>query len=355
MKPENKVFAKPDSLQGYTSRYTELSYLDDVLRVGICLLNYMNLHRKFSRPVLLSALVLTLSACGQHSDKAVATQVAAKVGSEEISVHQINQVLANANTKDAAPEAVQKMSREVLEKLIDQQLAISQATEKKLDRTPEVVAQIESAKREILSRAYVQQLVSAIPKPGIDAAKTYYTEHPHLFAERRIFNLQELIVPMQPDLPAQLSAFASAGKSMEDIVAWLKAHDIKFTGGGATKSAEQIPMELLEKLQKLKDGQTLVAQTPQAMTLIRIASSKTVPVDEATAMPRIEQFLSNQRANDTVASNMKTLRKSAKIEYMGDFAKDAAALAAEAASAASAAAAAEQPKNTLEKGIAGLK
>ena len=317
----------------------------------------MNIHSKVSRPLLMTALALTLAACGQHSDKTVATQVAAKVGSEEISVHQINQVLASANTKDATPETVQKMGREVLEKLIDQQLAISQATEKKLDRTPEVVAQIENAKREILSRAYVQQLVAALPKPGIDAAKKYYADHPQLFAERRVFNLQELVVPMQKDLQEQLSTFANTGKSMEEIVAWLKAHDTKFTGGGATKSAEQIPMELLEKLHKLKDGQTLVAQTPQAITLIRLVTSKTVPVDEATALPRIEQFLSNQRANETVATNMKALRKSAKIEYMGDFAKDAAAVAAEAASAASAAAAAatEQPKSTLEKGIAGLK
>jgi EpsD family peptidyl-prolyl cis-trans isomerase len=317
----------------------------------------MNLHRKFSRPVLLSALALALTACGQHSDKAVATQVAAKVGSEEISVHQINQVLASANTKDATPEAVQKMSREVLEKLIDQQLAISQATEKKLDRTPEVVAQIESAKREILSRAYVQQLVSALPKPSEEEIKKYYADHPQLFAERKIFNLQELIVPVQTGLAEQLGTFANAGKSMEEIVAWLKAHDIKFSGGGAAKPAEQIPMELLDKLQKLKDGQTLMAQTPQAITLIHIASSKSVPVDEPTASPRIAQFLGNQRANEAITNNVKALRKSAKLEYMGEFAKDAAAVAAEAASAASAAAAAatEQPKSTLEKGIAGLK
>jgi hypothetical protein len=162
---------------------------------------------------------------------------------------------------------------------------------------------------------------------------------------------------MQTGLVEQLGTLAKGGKSMEDIVAWLKAHDIKYNGGGATKSAEQIPMELLDKLQKLKDGQTLMAQTPQAITLIHIASSKTAPVDEATALPRIAQFIGNQRANEAVSNNMKALRKSAKLEYMGDFAKDAAAVAAEAAAAASSAAAAatEQPKSTLEKGIAGLK
>ena len=40
---------------------------------------------------------------------------------------------------------VDKLRREVLEKLIDQQLAVSQAEESKLNRSPEVVAQIDGS------------------------------------------------------------------------------------------------------------------------------------------------------------------------------------------------------------------
>ncbi|WP_158558926.1 EpsD family peptidyl-prolyl cis-trans isomerase [Rhodoferax lacus] len=307
--------------------------------------------------LLASAMAFGLVACGKSEDKKVATQVAAKVGSEEISVHQINQVLNNANTKDATPDTVKKMSREVLEKLIDQQLAISQATEKKLDRSPDVVGQIESAKRDILARAYVQQLVASLPKPTAEEAKKYYAEHPQLFSERRVFNVQELIMPNQEGLAEQLGTLNKAGKSTEDIANYLKGKDIKFNGGAATRTAEQIPMDLLNKLQPLKDGQSLLAQTPQTITLIHLASSKTVPVDEATALPRIEQFLGNQRANEAIASNMKGLRQSAKIEYMGEFAKSDAAPAVSAAASqpAPAAKAEDQNKATLEKGIAGLK
>ena len=309
--------------------------------------------------LLTSAMALGLGACSKHDDNKVATQVAAKVGGEEISVHQINQVLNNANTNGATPERVQAMGREVLDKLIDQQLAIAQATEKKLDRTPEVVAQIEAAKRDILARAYVQQLVSALPKPTADEARKYYSEHPQLFAERRIFNVQELIMPAQEGLAEQLGTMNKAGKSTDEVIAYLKAHDIKFNGGAATRSAEQIPMDVLTKLQDLKDGQSLLAQTPQAITLIHLTSSKTAPVDEATALPRIQQFLANQRANETISANMKALRQSAKIEYMGDFAKAEGQAAPVAAAAASQAAtsdkAQDQSKAALEKGIAGLK
>ena len=309
--------------------------------------------------LLIGAMAISLAACGDKGDKKVATQVAAKVGSEEISVHQINQVLSSANTAGATPQAVQTMSREVLEKLIDQQLAIEQSNEKKLNRSPEVVAQIESAKRDILARAYIQQLVSGLPKPTPEEIKKYYDDHPQLFSERRIFNLQELIVPNQAGLSEQISTLVNAGKPMEEIANWLKAHDVKFSGGSATRAAEQIPMELLNRLQKLKDGQSLVAQAPQAITLIHLSASKTAPADEASAMPRIAQFLSNQRASEAVAANMKALRKSAKIEYMGEFAKTDATAASTPAPAPSASASAptaeDQKRSDLEKGIAGLK
>jgi hypothetical protein len=226
------------------------------------------------------------------------------------------------------------------------------------------MAQLDAARRDILARAYVQQLVSGIAKPSAEEVKTYYTEHPQLFSERRIFNVQELIAPAKPGLAEQLGTMAKSNKSMDEIATWLKSQDIQFNGSSATRAAEQIPAELLLKLQPLKDGQSLLAQTPQAVTFIRIASSKTIPIDEATAAPRIQQFLSNQRGNEAIAANMKALRKSTAIEYVGEFTKPdptvaapvaAAAAAQPVASAAASAKVEDQAKATLEKGIAGLK
>jgi EpsD family peptidyl-prolyl cis-trans isomerase len=315
----------------------------------------MKLSSKTAASILITTFILSLSACGQHSDKVAATQVAAKVDGEEISVHQINQVLATTNTAGATTQAVQGMSRDVLEKLIDQQLAIEQANEKKISRTPEVIAQIEASKRDILARAYLQQLISTLPKPTPEEVKKYYSDHPQLFSERRIFNFQELTVPVREGLAEQLDAIANSGKSMDDVVTWLKSHDDKFSGGGATKAAEQLPMDLLGKMQTLKDGQNLVIKNSQVITLIHLASSKYVPIDEASAAPRIAQFIANQRASEAVSTNMKALRKAAKVEYLGDFAKDPATVAAAAEAAASAAKAETQPKSSLEKGVAGLK
>ena len=315
-------------------------------------------------------VALLLSGCGNKDDKKVATQVAAKVGSEEISVHQINQVLSRSNTAGVTPQVAQAMRKEVLEKLIDQQIAVAQATENKLNRSPEVVAQLEAARREVLARAYIQQLASALPKPTVDETKKYYADHPQLFSERRIFNLQEILIPAagSSDTLDQLRSLVAAGRPIEEIAAQLKSRDVKFGGGSATRAAEQIPLELLPKVHALKDGQISLIENAQGFTVLKVVSSQSAPINEASALPRIEQFLSNQRGGEAVMKNIKELRAKANISYMGDFALAAGAAGtatplqatatAAVPSSPMASAAVQTPaasSDAMSKGVAGLK
>lgn len=325
-----------------------------------------NLPSRITRSMLSGALALVLVACGDKVDTPVATQVAAKVGSEEISVHQINQVLQRTNNNAASPEAAKALSRDVLEKLIDQQLAVDQAVEAKLHRSPEVVTQIEAARREILARAYMQKLAAALPRPTPEELKAYYKEQPALFAERRVFNVQELVVPKTPandaaNVTAELQGQSAGGKSIEEVAAWLKSKDIQFGGGRATRTAEQIPLELLGQLHALKDGQSMVFDTPLATTMVRVMASQQVPVPEADALPRIDQFITNRRAGEAVAADLKKLRAAATITYQGEFtAPDATLVAATAAPAATsspkpAVVQVEPAQAAIEKGVSGLK
>ena len=248
------------------------------------------------------------------------------------------------------------MCREVLDKLIDQQLAVDQAMEAKLHRSPDVVAQIEAARRELLARAYLQHIAGALPKPTPADAKKYYAEHPALFSERRIFTVQEVVAPATAGVAEQLRALAASVKSIEDASAWLNGQGIKFGSGGATRAAEQIPLDLLPQVHALTDGQSAVFANPKSVTLLRLASSQAAPVDEASALPRIEQFLANQRAGEAVAANIKQLRANAAITYMGEFANAAPAGAPTTTTTTTTAPAAHATANTtIEKHATGPK
>lgn len=324
----------------------------------------------FKFAVLAAAIAVGLGACGDKGDaKKPATQVAAKVNSSEISVHQINAVLAKA--QGVPPESAAAVRKEILDKLVDQQLAYDQAVEKKLDRNPDVMMAIESAKREIVARAYLEQMVAGSAKASDDEVRKYYAENPNLFANRRIYNIQEITLEANPEILGELKQMVAAGKPMEEIATFLKAKSVKFRGGAATRPAEQLPFDVLPKLAALKDGQALVIEAPQNYLVMRVAASQSQPVDEATAAPRIKQFLQNQAAQKLVKDEMARLKAAAKIEYLGEFAANAAPAtpikpdaAAQAAPApAPATPAAEQPKPAepakpaanIEKGVAGLK
>lgn len=326
------------------------------------------INTRFALSLLALPLVFGLAACGSKEEKKPASQVAAKVNAAEISVHQINHVLSRAGANAASPEQAPKMRREVLDKLIDQQLAVDQAIEKKLDRSPEVMSAIEASRRDILARAYVESITSALAKPSQDEARDYYTKNPALFSERRLYNIQEIVLATAPGLAGQLREMIGSGKSMEDVAKFLKGKEIKFAGGGATRPAEQIPLELLPKVHALKDGQGLVLDNAQSITVMRLVASQSAPVPEAQALPRIQQFLANQRAAEAAERELKQLKEKAKITYVGEFA-DAAQASAPAAAAtpapatpAPAAAPAAAPKaagapdnKAIEKGVAGLK
>ena len=279
--------------------------------------------------MLLVGLMLSvgLVGCGKHGEKKEATQVAAKVNGQEISIHQINQVLSRA--QGVTKENAGKARNEVLERLITQQLAIEQATTSKLDQSPEVVMAIESAKREILAKAWMQQLAATAPKPADADVKNYFNEHPGLFAQRKLYNLQDIAFAHDEATEKTVNELLAKGKSMQEIAESLKASNVKFSANSDARSAEQLPIDLLPKLLDLKDGQTQLIDFGQAAHVVHLIASKSDPVTLELATPRIQQFFTNKRAQEIVEKEMKRLRQTAKVEYLGDFGPGKAATSAE--------------------------
>lgn len=190
-------------------------------------------------PLLLAvvAAATLLVACGgDKGDKA--SQTAAKVNKEEITVHQINFVLQRQ--QGLKPEQAEEAGRQVLERLVDQELAVQKAQELKLDRDPRVVQQVEAAKREIIARAYAERIGESVAKPANDEIAKYYAEKPALFKERRIYSLQELNIEAKPEQFEALRAKLSGAKNIGEFVEFLKANDIRFAGNQAVRALSLI-------------------------------------------------------------------------------------------------------------------
>ncbi|MGQ3052275.1 MAG: EpsD family peptidyl-prolyl cis-trans isomerase [Roseateles sp.] len=281
-------------------------------------------HRASLLLAVVAAAALLTACGGEKSDKA--SQTAAKVNKEEITVHQINFVLQRQ--PGLKPEQAEAAGRQVLERLVDQELAVQKAQEQKLDRDPRVVQQIEAAKREIIARAYAERVGEAVSKPTTDEIAKYYNDKPALFKDRRIYSLQEVQIEAKPEQFETIRAKLAEAKNLNEFAEYLKSAELRFNGNQAVRAAEQLPLASLDAISKMKDGDSMINQTPNGLTVLFLVGSRSQPVDEVRARPAIEAFLLNQRKAEAVQKDIKALRDSSKIEYVGKFAEAASAPAA---------------------------
>lgn len=279
------------------------------------------------------ALALLLAGCG---DKKAAgePQTAARVNQDEITLQQVNALLQQQ--RGVKPEQADAVSRQILERLVDQQLALQKSEELKLDRDPRVMQQIELARREVLARAYLEKVGEGAVKPTAEEIKKYYDEKPALFSQRRIYSIQELAIESRPEQVAELREKLAAAKNVAEFVDFLKTNDYRFAGNQAVRAAEQLPLGSLETFARMKDGQAALVPNANGVQVVVLAGSRSQPVSEEQARPAIEQFLLNERKRKLMEDDIKALRAAAKLEYRGRFAERAASAPAAAASAASA-------------------
>jgi EpsD family peptidyl-prolyl cis-trans isomerase len=271
--------------------------------------------------ITLLVISIALTACGL-GEKKDASQVAAKVNGTEITVHQLNQALSN--TPGITAENVDKARKEILERLIVQELAVAKATDAKLDRTPDVVMAMDAARRDILARAYFSQVGGGVTNVEKAEVMRYFEDHPELFTHRKIYSISDIALQKDSKLLATLQGMVADNKSMQDIANWLKGNGTKFEANNYTSAAEQLSLELLPKIASLSDGQSAVIEAGQAMHVINVIKSKEAPVDFATAAPQIKQYLGSENSKKLVSDEIKKLRDSAKVEYLGDFGPDKA-------------------------------
>ena len=261
------------------------------------------------------AAAVLLAACTGH--KKDATQSAARVDGTEITVHQINYRLQRE--RGLRPDQMDEAGRKVLEQLIDEQLIVERAEKVKMDEQPEAQQALAAARREVLSRAYVEQAVQNVAAPTEQAMHAYYDDNDALFAHRRIYTVQEYLAKVPVDKIPELRALVEGGRPTADIEAWFKAQNVPFRAQSSTHPAEQIPLNSLNALAATQDGHGLLASAGEQVHVTCITSSTLAPVTYDKARPAIGQFLSVAARRKVTDSNLAALRTAAKIDYAAPY------------------------------------
>jgi len=118
-------------------------------------------------------------------------QVVANVDGAEITIHELNAELAGMPIASEAQRDAAK--RLVLQRLIDRRILADYAREKKLDESPEFELQRHRAEEQILVNLLERQATAKLAPTTRDDAQRFMVQHPQMFAQRRIYDLDQLL------------------------------------------------------------------------------------------------------------------------------------------------------------------
>ena len=303
----------------------------------------MHGFKKVGLALLIGALV---AGCGDKKDEVSAegapAQVAARVNGTAVTVGQVNHALQRIANLD--PEQSKAAPLQMARTLVDQEVIAQKAVADKLDRDPAVAEALEAARRKVLADAYMSRKLGDPVAPTDTEITEYFDKHPELFAQRKIYRLQELSIQAPQDKHEAIQAKLKASKSMNDFAAWLKAENYPVKAAQGIKAAEQLPLDMLPKLAQVPAGQAMVVNVPEGLLVIIVAGAQSQPVTLEQAKPAIARALQAQARQKAAKAELDALKAAAKIEYVGEFAD-----AGKQESAAPADAAAPSPEAPAQK------
>ncbi len=259
----------------------------------------------------LMAMLLVLAGCSSK-EKAGSGQSLARVDGQDITVLQLNAELMQSNIPSAQKDIA---SKKFLDALIDRQLLQEQAAKDKIDRDPAVVAAIERAKAQIIAQAYLQRRLAKVARPTKEEIDKYYLDHPDFFADRKVYEFDQIIIESK-NFDAELKSAVGTTKSLDDIAHWLKEHHIEYGQNSASSNTVELPVGLVKKLKDMHKGQVFALAQSDKSVIAAIKNVKDAPIKQEVAEPQIANFLMNQRNKEAADTEMSHLRATAKIEYL---------------------------------------
>lgn len=270
---------------------------------------------RWSKGWLALGVALALTGCNRSGGGGGATdsQIAAQVNDGEISIHQV-QALLRAQPGVAAQWG-EKAADRALDALIEQELAAQAAAQAGLDKQPQVIQSLALAQREVLARAYQDQLADKAKLPDTSAINRYYDEHPELFVQRKVYQLEETVVRpgSQTEAEALIRELPTL-TSLDALNLHLTAKGLRKASQRSTVAAENVPLDWLPKLAQMQPGRSMAAQRGDAVVVLTLIGAEEVPILLAQAKPAIQAALVRQARQQAIQEGMKKLRDQAKIE-----------------------------------------
>lgn len=283
------------------------------------------------RLAVVSLSCVMMSAChfgGFGPAKPPTGQVAAVVDGHEITLLELRAELAGVNLPD--DKARKAAEQAALRAVVARKLIADAARKQGLDKTPDFALQKQRAEDALLAQALQTKVLNETPAPSRDEAMHFVEDHPNIFAERKIFTVDQIRMA-RPANPALVQALQPLN-TLDEVETFLKKSNIEYRRGTGVLDAVGSDPRLIDAVVKLPATELFVIPSGDALLVNHIADSRVEPFTGEPAVKYAMVVLANEHKQEAVSkqfSQIMTAGASA-IQYNKDYRPAAAAAAAPA-------------------------
>ena len=262
-----------------------------------------------------AGLALVLCSCGKADLSKPPGRIGAQSGAEAVLAARAKSDEARIESVMRAPSARRAVGAPV--RVADQDLLAKEALQRRLDRDAQVAQAIEGARRQILAQAYVERAVAPAPRASPREIGEFYAENPALFRQRRLYRVIEVMVVAAPSQVRALQDVVAGEKDLAKVLRWADARKLSFEAAVASRTAEQIPLNVLQRLFVMPAGQIAMFPNTLGASVLRLEQVTELPLSEEEAKPAITKYLSNRKRLELVQATVAKLREKAKTDHDG--------------------------------------
>jgi len=256
-----------------------------------------------ARYALMSVAVAALAGCkipGLHSHAAPTGQVAATVNGHEVTVRDVGVELGNFSAPD--PKVRQQAQTAALENIVTRKILAQAAIDQGLDKTPDFAVLKERATDTLLTELLEKKLASQVPAPTQEEADAFVTEHPNMFAQRKIYVVDQLRMA-RPSDPAVLKPLQPL-KTLPEVEAQLDQDHIAYQKGVGSLDALGADPNMVDQIAKLPPGEIFIVPSGAQLLVNQIRDTQTVPFTGDAASKFALAYLKRQRTQDAVRKQL---------------------------------------------------
>ena len=282
--------------------------------------------------VMTAALLLAGCGGGEEEGTLAKGQTVASVNGKEVTVHELNAELMGVNLPQG--ERRKQVEQAALQSVVGRTILADIARERGIDKSPSYLMQQRRANENLLVQMLRADIASKLPPPTREDATAYMNRNPDLFAQRKIYSLDQI----QFEMPEDMSAIRRLEplKTMEQVEQQLIQDRIQYRRGSGRLDTVGTNPEMIRQIARLPDGEIFIVPQRGSVVASRITGVQVVPFEGEEAVNYAMNLLQNDRMRQATERELKAKVEEARktIKYQKGYEPPAAQGAAAPAKAA---------------------